>query len=214
MEGVLLVIKAWGLTALMIWVYRRFFERVARVEPEFEAWCERGPLLAALHVVPVELEQVEAALRAGLGKRRRLVATLGGWPWPNYELEIRISRAANVLLLTVARAELRKAHARPTPSLVGTLRELLNAHPGAIEDLWLLSDLVYGKLGPDEAPAGWIVLAGDEPRPRVQAREAHPAWLAALEPGSEAREAPEKSGSSAPPGPAPRSKLLSFPSGC
>jgi len=214
MEGVLLVIKAWGLAALMIWVHRRFFERVARTEPEFEARCRRGPLIAAMSVAPALLEPLESALRESLGKRRRLVATLGGWPWPNYELELSISRAGNVLGLTIARAELRKTHAPLAPSLVATLRELLNAHPDAVEDLWLLPDVVYGKLGPNEAPAGWLVLPGAEPRPRVQPRQTHPAWLAALEPVSEVREDPEEPGASTPAEAAPRSKLLSFPSGC
>ncbi len=177
MEGVLIVIKAWAMVAGMLWLHRRFFEQVARPEPEFEAWCESRPLIAALTGNGAELERVEAALRDRLGKRQRLIATLGGWPWPNYELQVSISRAPSVLRLSIAKAELRRTHAAPAPSLVAVLRELLNTHPDAIDDLWLLPSLVYGKAGPNAAPGGWLVLAGDEPRPRVQARAAAPRWL-------------------------------------
>jgi hypothetical protein len=177
MEGVLIVIKAWGLAALMIWVHRRFFERVARAEPGFEAWCTSGPLIAALHVAPGQIVPVEAALRASLGKRQRLVATLGGWPWPNYDLEIRLARVNDVLRLSIVRAELRKTHPKPEPALVLTLRELLNAHAGSIDDVWLLAEIVYGSQGPSQAPQGWTVLAGKEPRPQVRPRAAVPSWL-------------------------------------
>jgi len=204
MEGVLLVIKAWGLTALMLWVHRRFFERVARAEPEFEVWCQRGPLIAALRVAPAQLAPVDAALRASLGKQKRLLATLGGWPWPNYELTLRVSRVGRVLALSVTRAELRKTRAAPVPDLVASLRALLNEHPAAIDDLWLLPDLVYGKRGPSEAPAGWLVLAGDEPRPKLRARDAHPTWLAASEGVSAPAEVRQ----------AADAKLLTLPSEC
>jgi hypothetical protein len=177
MEGALIVIKAWAMVAGMLWLHRRFFEQVARPDPEFEAWCESGPLIAALTGNAAELERVEAALRARLGKQQRLIATLGGWPWPNYELEVSVSRTPTALRLSIAKAELRRTHGTPAPGLVAVMRELLNAHPGAIDDLWLLPSLVYGKTGPDAAPGGWTVLAGDDPRPRVQARATAPHWL-------------------------------------
>jgi hypothetical protein len=177
MEGVLLVIKAWGLAAFMIWVHRRFFERVARAEPEFEHWCRSQPLIAAMRGNPARLNAIEAALHARLGKRQRLIATLGGWPWPNYELEVVLSRAVGVLGISVRRAELRRTHGNPAPSLVVVLRELLNAHPGAVDDLWLLPAVVYGKSGASAAPMGWTVLVGEEPKPQVRARASLPTWL-------------------------------------
>jgi hypothetical protein len=96
------------------------------------------------------------------------------------------------------RAELRKAHATLASGLVLVLRELLNERPIAIEDLWLLPDVVYGLAGPTAAPAGWIVLAGKEPRPRVHARETTPSWLTAAQSVSERSAAEEPQ--TAPPG--------------
>ncbi len=210
MEGVLFVIKSWAMVAGLLWLHRRFFERVARAEPEFEAWCEGGPLIAALTGSAAQLARVEAALRARLGKRQRLIVTLGGWPWPNYELQVSISRTPSVLRVSIAKAELRRTHGTPAPGLVVVLRELLNAHPNAIDDLWLLPSLVYGKAGPNAAPEGWVVLAGNEPRPRVQARAATPTWLDEAAPPEASRDVDTRgatSGGSSP-------KLLSFTSRC
>ncbi|HEY3255859.1 MAG TPA: hypothetical protein VGJ91_18000, partial [Polyangiaceae bacterium] len=180
MEGPLFVIKSWALAALGLWLYRRFFERVAKSVPEFEAWSRSAPLLAALHGDDAALEAIEEALRARLGKRACLVATLGGWPWPNYALSIRLARAAGVLELRVTRAELLRTHGAPPPSLIATLRDVLNEHPGAIDDTWLCPGTFYGKHGPDQARSGWLLEPGNEPRPRLVARAASPVWLPKL----------------------------------
>jgi len=177
MEGPLLVIKSWALVAILVWAYRRYFERVARPDLEFEAWCRERPLLVALPGSPAERQRWELALRARLTTARRVVVSLGGWPWPNYELELTLSNEGNVLGLRIARAELRKAHAAPPPCLVLILRDFLNEEPIAADDLWLHPDAVYRLQGPGEAPHGWLVLAGAERRPRVQARAEAPEWL-------------------------------------
>lgn len=44
MEGPLFI----ALAALGLWIYRRFFEPVAKSAPEFEAWSRTDPLLAAV----------------------------------------------------------------------------------------------------------------------------------------------------------------------
>jgi len=182
MEGPLIVIKSWALAALGIWFYRRFFERVAKAEPEFEAWARTGALLAALSGRAAPLALVEAALRARLGKRPRVVATLGGWPWPNYALELRLVSRGNVLELRVARAELLRTRGEPPPSLSSVLREAMNAHPDAQCQSWLCSGSVYGKSGPDAARAGWQLHAGSEPRPRLEPYAEAPSWLGNPEP--------------------------------
>lgn len=177
MEGPLIVIKAWALAAFGVWLYRRFFERVAKAEPEFEAWCRGGVLLAALRGNAAGLALVERQLREQLGKRSRAVATLGGWPWPNYALELQLVAKHRMLELRVVRAQLLRAQREPPKALVGLLREVMNEYPNAVDDAWLHSGTVYGKSGPDAAPGGWRLHAGSEPRPRLDAREHSPSWL-------------------------------------
>jgi hypothetical protein len=119
--------------------------------------------------------------RARSNESRRSIVTLGGWPWPNYELELSVSREGNALCVHIAHAELRRTHTPLAPCFVLILREFLNEEPAAIEDLWLLPAAVYRMQGPGEAPNGWLVLAGTERRPRVQARGSAPEWLALLD---------------------------------
>jgi len=174
---VLFVIKSWALAASGLWLYRRFFERVGKSVPEFEAWSRTRPLLAALRGEDSALERIEAALHARLGKRARVVATLGGWPWPHYALGVQLTRRAGVLELWLTRAELLRTHGAPPPCLIATLREGLNQHPGAIHDTWLCAGTFYGKHGSDSAENGSLLKPGDEPRPRLVARPACPDWL-------------------------------------
>lgn len=180
MEGILFVIKAWALSGLGLWVYRRFFERAAKAEPQFEAWCRGGPLLAALRGDASRLEAVERTLRARLGDRSRAVATLGGWPWPNYALELDFARTEGVLELRVRRAVLLRTHGAPPPSLTSVLRDTLNEHPDAIDDTWLHSGTVFGKPGQEAPSEGWQLHAGAEPRPKLVARGRSPSWLPKL----------------------------------
>ena len=63
MEGPLLVLKSWALTALAIWVYRRWLQRVTPPTPEFEAFCATQPVVAALFGV------AEAVRLGSLGLR-------------------------------------------------------------------------------------------------------------------------------------------------
>ncbi|MES1176344.1 MAG: hypothetical protein ABUL62_18620 [Myxococcales bacterium] len=180
MEGVLFVIKAWALSGLGLWVYRRYFERVAKAEPEFEAWCRSGPLLAALRGDAARLAAVERTLRGLLGERARAVATLGGWPWPNYALELELRRLGGVLALRALRADLLRTHGPPAPSLIAVLRDALNEHPGAIDDTWLHQGTVFGKPGQETPSDGWQLNAGVEPRPKLVARGRTPSWLPKL----------------------------------
>lgn len=177
MEGIFIVIKAWGLAAFMIWVHRRFFERVGKREREFEARFTRGVRLAAFSAGAQRLTELEAALRGLIGKRGRLVATLAGYPWPHYELELRLERSERVLTVVATRAELGRVHARPAPALVTVLRELIAAHGDAIEDHWLAPEMIYGT-GDSASKAGYLVRAADA-KPKVFARTRAPSWLPA-----------------------------------
>jgi len=186
MEGPLFVIKSWALAALGLWFYRRFFERVAKAVPEFEAWGRKDPLLAALRGNDTALARVEAALLAMLAKQSRVVATLGGWPWPNYALSVRLVRRTSVLEMRVTRVELLRVHGAPPPSLIDTLRKVSKQHPCVLEEIWLCTGTFYGKSGPEQAAGGWLLEACDEPRPRLTACPASPDWLPKLLPfGSE-----------------------------
>lgn len=180
MEGVLFVIKAWAMAGFGLWLYRRFFERVAKPVPEFEAWALGDPLLAALRGSDAALASAAAQLTARLGERPRVVATLGGWPWPNYALSVRVLRKADVLEVRVTRADLLRVHGEPPPSLIDTLREVLNQYPGVIQDAWLCAGTFYGKHGSEQAKGGWLLEAGTERRPRLVARASSPDWLPKL----------------------------------
>ena len=180
MEGVLFVIKAWALSGLGLWVYRRYFERVAEPALEFEAWCRNGPLLAALSGDAARLAAVERSLRERLGAPARAVATLGGWPWPNYALELSLQRTRRVLELRVLRAERLRTHGGAPPSLAHALRDALNEHPEAGLDAWLHSGTVFGKPGQDAPSEGWQLHAGVERRPRLVPRGHAPSWLPKL----------------------------------
>ncbi len=191
MEGLLFIIKAWALSGLGLWFYRRFFERVGKPVPEFEAWSRAAPMLAALRGSDSALRRVEAALLARLGKRASVVATLGGWPWPNYALRIRVARKPAMLVLRVTSAELLRAHGAPPPSLIEMLRELATEQAfggesgdAGIEEIWLCAGAFYGKHGSEQAKGGWLLEASarDDPRPRLVPREASPDWLPKLLP--------------------------------
>jgi hypothetical protein len=180
MEGVLFVIKAWALVGMGLWVYRRFFERVSRAEPEFEAWCRESRLVAAVHGDAATLMHVEASLSELLGNQARVVATLGGWPWTNYALQLRLARNGTSLALLTERACLLRTYGPPPPSLVATLLTLSNRHP-ELREVWLCPGAVY-KLDPNEAPHGWLLEPGAETKPRLSVRDTYPGWLEAAEP--------------------------------
>jgi len=183
MEGPLFVIKCWAMAALGLWLYRRFFERVAKAVPEFEVWARSEPLLAALRASDAAaLASAEASLLARLGARPRVVATLGGWPWPNYALSVRLVRRADVLEVRATRADLLRTHGAPPPSLIGSLRELMNQYPGVIVEAWLCAGTFYGKHGSEQAKGGWLLEPGEEPRPKLRPRDASPDWLPKLLP--------------------------------
>jgi len=209
MEGIFIVIKAWGLAAFMIWVHRRFFERVGRREREFEGRFEQGVRLAAFSGDAAGLARVEAALRSLLGKRGRLVATLGGYPWPHYELAVRLARTGRALTLVATRAELARAHARPAPALVTVIRELIAGQGDAIEDHWLAPAVIY-RASNDVGSAGYRVGAGLEPRPRVVPCTAAPPWLEQAEGAASAENSAER----AAPALTSDAKLLQFSGEC
>jgi hypothetical protein len=52
MDGLVLFIKGWFFTLFFVYLYRRFWQTVGPRVPEFEAFCEKRPLLAALSVTP------------------------------------------------------------------------------------------------------------------------------------------------------------------
>ena len=203
MEGVLIVIKAWALMGVGLWFYRRFFERVARAEPEFEAWCKQAQVVAAIRADPATLKCVEHSLRQLLGERMRIVATLGGWPWTNYALQVRVSRVEGALALFTERAELMRTHGSPPPGLIAMLRALQVRHP-EVAELWLCPGAVY-KQGSNEAPQGWLLEPNLEAKPRLNASPCSPSWL--RRPEQPLPEAPEAA-------PGLSSKFLEFRAEC
>lgn len=170
-EGPLLLVKAWALSALVIWVYQRWFQRVAPPSPAFEAFCRERPVVAAIYGLSGDEAAVRSALWACFGAKPRAVATLGTFPWPHYVLHLELEQRPGAVLLRVVRAEVRKSRGQPTPLLHG-LRDALNhlsdsaeawAHAGTFDN-----GLVSAPIG------GFAVCKGGEKRPRLERLERAP----------------------------------------
>lgn len=172
MEGPFLVLKSWMLTAVAIWVYRRWFQRVSPPTPEFEAFCARQPVVAALLGLDGIEARVAALLAEKLGKRRISVATLGGFPWPHYRLVLALEERRGAVLLRVVGAEVTRTGDDHLPALAHVLRDALNELPQGAE-AWLHAGAFNNGLV--ETPAGgWSLERGNEKRPRLQPLPAEP----------------------------------------
>lgn len=172
MEGPLLVLKSWMLTALAIWVYRRWFQRVSPPTPEFEAFCAERPVVAALLGLDGIEGRVAALVANKLGKRGISVATLGGFPWPHYRLTLAVEERRGAVLLRVVGAEVTRTGDDDLPALASVLRDALNELPQGAE-AWLHAGAFNNGLV--EAPAGgWSLERGDQKRPRLQPLSVEP----------------------------------------
>jgi hypothetical protein len=172
MEGPLLVLKSWALTALCIWVYKRWFQRVAPPDPAFEAFCRRRPSVAALTGLGEDVAQVRERLRAALGPAGRCVATLGGFPWPHYQLELGIEERRGALVLRIEAARVCRTGDAAPVALASALRDVLNALPEDAE-AWLHAGTFNNGLI-DVPPGGWSLARGVERHPRFTPRERSP----------------------------------------
>jgi hypothetical protein len=167
MEGPLLVLKSWLLTALAIWVYRRWFQRVAPATPEFEAFAATRPVVAAIWRVAGHEEQVAAALTARLGRRRASISTLGGFPWPHYRLELAVERTVGAVTLRVQAAQVLRTKDRDLVPLATLVRDTLNELPEGARGWLHTAAFNNGLVQPPNG--GWLVLRGSEHRPRLNA---------------------------------------------
>jgi hypothetical protein len=165
MEGPLLVLKSWALTALAIWVYKRWFQRVAPPTPEFEAFCRTRPVVAALFGLNGNEQQASVLLASRLGKARASVATLGGFPWPHYRLELAIETARDAVLVRVDGADVVRSGQRELPALASVLRDVLNELPADAQG-WLHAGAFNNGLV-DTPEGGWSMARGREKHPRV-----------------------------------------------
>ncbi|HXK19094.1 MAG TPA: hypothetical protein VNG33_14880 [Polyangiaceae bacterium] len=172
MEGPLLVLKSWALTALAIWVYRKWFQRVAPPTPEFEAFCGTRPVVAALFGLSGQDERVARALTAKLGKRAASVARLGGFPWPHYRLTLAVEASGDQVVLRVVAAEVARTKDHDLPGLATLVREVLNELPEGAR-AWLHAGTFDNGLV-ETPPGGWALERGDEKRPRLRALDHHP----------------------------------------
>jgi hypothetical protein len=172
MEGPFLVLKSWMLTAVAIWVYRRWFQRVSPPSPEFEAFCAERPVVAALLGLDGIDARVAALVTSKLGKRGISVATLGGFPWPHYRLLLAVEQRRGAVLLRVVGAEVTRTGDGELPALASLLREVLNQLPQGAE-AWLHAGTFNNGLVAVPA-GGWSLERGHEKRPRLQPRSAEP----------------------------------------
>lgn len=178
MEGPLLVLKAWFLTGALIWIYRRWFQKVAPPSPAFEAFCQSEPVVGAIWRVAGDEARVEALLRLRLERDAATIATLGGFPWPHYRLSLAIERGFGCVLLRVKRAAVARTGDRPAAALASLLRDVLNELPESAE-AWLHRGAFDNGLGPAPA-AGWRIERGGQRRPRLTAHAELPSVLLAV----------------------------------
>jgi hypothetical protein len=161
---------------MAIWVYRRWFQRVAPPTPKFEAFCASGPVIAALLNVRQGEQQFAESLVRRLGKRGSAVASLGAFPWPHYLLTLRIETQRGAVLLRATSGRVVKSGDRAVPDVARLLRDVLNEAPDSVE-AWLHADTFANGLV--EAPrGGWTLQRGDSKRPQLSAREALPEEVA------------------------------------
>jgi hypothetical protein len=159
---------------LLALVYRRFFERVGPVVPEFEAFCRARPVLFAVH--GSALATVAQELGATFGKKAQVVATLGAWPWPNYALHVELVLRDNVLLGVCTRAEVMRVSHRP-PALVERLQSLLARRSEVA--IWLHPGVIFDHRRPNEPVGGWYLSqGGTAQKPALERVEERPEWLA------------------------------------
>jgi hypothetical protein len=177
MEGPLLLIKSWALTAVLIWAYQRWFQRVAPPVPAFEAFCKERPLVAALWGVAGSEAQVLASVRRRLHRQAHSVGTLGTYPWPFYRLELAVSQRAGLVLLHIQSADVKRTRDAALPGLAHLLRDVLNELPAGA-GVWLHAGLFDNGLV-SLPPGGWQLLRGDEKRPQLAQLENLPPELAA-----------------------------------
>lgn len=180
MEGPLLVLKSWMLTAFAIWVYQRWFQRVAPRDLPFEAFCAGRPVVGAIAVAGAHQASVLVSLSAALGKRRACVATLGGYPWPHYRLELALEESHGAVLLRVDRAEVLRSREGELPALASLLRDALNGLPDdAHASAWLHRGAFNNGLV-ESPPGGWSIERGSERRPKLIALREAPLFGAQL----------------------------------
>jgi hypothetical protein len=172
MEGPFLVLKSWMLTAVAIWVYRRWFQRVSPPTPEFEAFCAQRPVVAALLGLDGIEARVAALVTCKLGERGISVATLGGFPWPHYRLVLAVEKRRGAVLLRVVGAEVTRTGDDNLPALASVVREVLNELPRGA-DAWLHAGTFNNGLVAMPA-GGWSLERGNERRPRLQPLSAEP----------------------------------------
>lgn len=177
MEGPLLVLKSWLLTGVLIWIYQRWFQKVAPPSPGFEAFCRGEPVVGALLGIAGAEARVEQLVRQRLGRDAAAIATLGGFPWPHYRLSLVIERGSGCVLLRVKRAAIVRTRDRPAAALASLLRDVLNELPEGAE-AWLHRGAFDNGLtaAPD---AGWRVERGSQRRPQLVAQSELPSGLAA-----------------------------------
>ena len=176
MEGPLLVLKAWWLTGLAIWVYKRWFQRLAPPSPEFEAFCATQPVVAVLSGLYGTEAHAAARLQEKLGQPLASVATLGGFPWPHYRLALAIETRPGAVLLRITRGQVLRARDRQLPALVALFRDVLNELPEGAE-AWLHAGAFNNGLL-EVPPGGWALRRGTEKRPQLLALETEPEWAA------------------------------------
>jgi len=179
MEGPLLLIKGWLVAWAVGWVIRRWFERVASPSPEFEAYCKSRPLLVAMVCRAGAAAEARSALLARLGKRATAVATLGGWPWPNYALELEVETHENGLVVVRAiDCRLLRVRGPRPPALFTALRDMAQVLTRSIEQVWVHRALRYA-LDDDAAPGGWK-MSLDAPGVKLESLPKLPAWVLGL----------------------------------
>lgn len=160
MDGPALLHAGWFFSLVWVWIYRRYFEPVAPMSPEFEAFCEAEPRLAEFTVRPGSEAAVREAYLRILGKRREVVPTLAGYPWTLHVVKLSVTASPGKVSIAITSCRALRTSERATLALTDSLLALTECHADDIEDSWLLPEALVDVAGEMTAPHGWKLVPG------------------------------------------------------
>jgi hypothetical protein len=171
MEGPVILVVCGALTLMSVWFYTRFFQTIAPRSPELQEAARSRTLLATLSVRSGSEERVADALAKAIGKRKELVATLGGWPWTLHAVRVVVETSRGAVELRMIASRARKSHEKECPALTDVLLSVIESHAADVRDNWLLPVLYVDVSGRSTSENGWNLVPSFGRRRPCRARE-------------------------------------------
>lgn len=163
MEGPVFIHGAWLLSAVCIWLYRRYVATVAERSAAFESYCRARPLLARITVTPGSEAELARRFAAQLGARAETIPTLAGWPWVVHVLKVELRTVHGALELDLVGCRGLRVQERRLPALTELLLDFMASARGEALSCWLCAG-AYREVTEELAPEqGWRLIL-DAPR--------------------------------------------------